>query len=57
MNADTFLLDLRGRIEYFRKEFHISYSEAIGVLAMLQFELQKEAFDSLDNEEDDTDRG
>ena len=32
-------------IEYFRKEFKLSYAEAIGVMAMQSFKLNEEAMD------------
>lgn len=37
------------QIDYFRKEFRISYAEAIGVLAMLQHELTAEALDQTED--------
>jgi hypothetical protein len=51
-NSDKFLLDIRSRIEYFRHEFKLTYSEAIGVLRMLSYELEKEAFDAATEDAD-----
>lgn len=49
--ADAFLNDIRGRIEYFRQEFDLTYSEAIGCLEIAKHELAKEATE--DDEDDE----
>ncbi len=50
--ADKFESDIRERIEYFRKEFDLSYREAIGVLEIVKFELLSEMLDDDDEAED-----
>ena len=46
--ADAFLNDIRGRIDYFRQEFNLTYSEAIGCLEIAKHELLQEATDDDD---------
>lgn len=48
MSAETtgkFVNDLRGRIDYFRTEFHLTYAEAIGCLDILKHELLEEVLE------------
>ena len=51
--ADRFHEDIRGRIDYFRREFHPTYSEAVGVLEMAKHELLAEALETDDSDDDD----
>jgi len=37
-----FLDDIRGRVDYFRMEFDLTYIEAIGALEIIKYELQIE---------------
>ena len=39
---DTFLIDIRGRVNYFRQEFNLTYAEAIGCLEIVKAELLEE---------------
>jgi len=40
--VDRFIEDLEARIEYFRAEYDLTYSEAIGCLEIIKHELLEE---------------
>ena len=51
-STSKFIGEIRGRVEYFRDEFDITYAEAVGVLDIVKHELLAEVLD-----EDSGDQG
>lgn len=51
-SADAFHADIRQRIHYFRSEYQLTYSEAIGVLEMAKHEILTEIQEDEDEDED-----
>jgi len=47
--CDNFREEVERVVDYFRREFSLTYSEAVGVLEMVKFDLLQESTD--DNQE------
>lgn len=50
-SVDEFDAEVRRVVQYFRKEFFLSYSEAVGVLEMVKHDLLVEVSEASNNDD------
>ena len=53
--ADAFEREIRNQVEYFRREFTLTYTEAVGVLELVKGDIIREALDLTHDGDNDPD--
>lgn len=51
--AHAFSRQLKSQIDYFRREYELTYAEAIGVMWLVQWDLAEELASDEDDEDED----